>query len=122
MTFDRFYSIIRPHKAASFNTTKRARITITCVILECIFFNIPHWFVTGHDGWLCLPFGNKLAMKMWYSQFYYWLSFSIQYAIPLIFLLSMNGVIIHTLHTRMGSAKDEKSLGEEQSQGQGQNS
>ena len=63
MTFDRFYSIIRPHKAASFNTTKRAKITISCVVFESIFINIPHWFVTGHDEWLCLPFGNKLAKK-----------------------------------------------------------
>ena len=28
MTFERFYSIIRPHKAASFNTVKRAKIII----------------------------------------------------------------------------------------------
>ena len=112
MTFDHLYSIIRPHKAASFNTTKRA---ISCIVFESIFFNIPHWFVTGHDEWLCLPFGDKLAMKKWYSQFYYWLSFSIQYAIHTsIFLLIMNGVIIHTLHARMGSAIDYKSLGEGQ--------
>ena len=30
MTFDRFYSIIKPHKAASVNTVTRAKITTTC--------------------------------------------------------------------------------------------
>ena len=28
MTFEHFYSIIRPHKAASFNTVQRAKIII----------------------------------------------------------------------------------------------
>ena len=101
MTFDRFYSIVRPHKAASFNTVKRAKITIACAVFVSILFNIPHLFVSMNDGWLCLPFGNRIAMKKWYSQFYYWLSFGVQYAIPFISLLSMNCVIIHTLRNRM---------------------
>ena len=33
MTFERFYSIIRPHKAASFNTVKKAKITIMCIVV-----------------------------------------------------------------------------------------
>ena len=36
MTFERFYSIIRPHKAASFNTVMKAKIIIVCV-LYCAF-------------------------------------------------------------------------------------
>ena len=42
MTFDRFYSIIMPHKAASFNTVKRAKMTILCIVLFSIVYNIPH--------------------------------------------------------------------------------
>ena len=42
MTFDRFYSIIMPHKAASFNTVKRAKFTVMCIILFSILYHIPH--------------------------------------------------------------------------------
>ena len=105
MTFDRFCSIIRPHKAASFNRVKRAKITIVCAVFINIVFNTPHWFVTMNAGWLCLPFGNRLAMEKWYCQFYYWVSFAVQYAIPFVSLLSMIGVIIHTLGNRMRIVK-----------------
>ena len=100
MTFDRFYSIIRPHKAVSFNTVKRAKITILCIIILSILCNIPHFFITSYDGPLCLPFADMVAMAKWYSQFYYWFSFVIQFALPLVLLLAMNSVIIHTLRNR----------------------
>ena len=116
MTFDRFYSIIRPHKAASFNTIKRAKITIFCIYLFSISFNIPHWFTTFNIGWLCLPFGNKLVMSKSYSQFYYWASFVLQFAFPFVSLLIMNSVIIHTLRNRTKIVKSE----EGHNKGQGQ--
>ena len=37
MTFERVYSIIRPHKAASFNTMKRATITIFCYCCDSYY-------------------------------------------------------------------------------------
>ena len=37
MTFERFYSIIKPHKAVAFNTVKRAKITIlSCILISVI--------------------------------------------------------------------------------------
>ena len=127
MTFDRFYSfysIIRPHKAASFNTVKRAQITIVCIIVISIIFNIPHWFVTMNDGWLCVPFSNRQVMDKWYSKVFYWLSFAFQYAIPFVSLLSMNCVIIHTLCNRMRPVKRQHVMsgGQELDKGQGQSS
>ena len=98
MTFDRFYSIIRPHKAASFNTVKRAKITIICVVTFCIMFNIPHLFISSHDGSQCLPYGKN--MQYLHTQFYYWVSFNINFALPFVLLLIMNCVIIYTLHNR----------------------
>ena len=41
MTFERLYSITRPHKAASFNTVKRAKITIMSIVF-LQFFTIFH--------------------------------------------------------------------------------
>ena len=101
MTFDRFYSIIRPHKAASFNTVKRAKMTIACIVIFSLLFNIPHFFINSHQGWLCLPFGNVIAMAKSYFQFYYWMSLSLQFLLPFFLLLIMNSFIIRTLQKRL---------------------
>ena len=99
MTFDRFYSIIRPHKAASFNTVKRAKIIIMGIVIFSIIFNIPHFYTSSNQGWLCLPFGDVVAMAKPIFKFYYWLSFSLQFGIPFALLLIMNSYIIHILKT-----------------------
>ena len=39
MTFERFYGIIKPHKAVSFNTVKRAKITM-CVLYRSVYYII----------------------------------------------------------------------------------
>ena len=101
MTFDRFNSIIRPHKAASFNTVQRAKITILCIVVFSLLFNIPHFFISSNQGWLCLPFGNVVAMAKGYSQFYYWLSLTLQFLMPFVLLLTMNSFIIRTLQKRV---------------------
>ena len=113
MTFDRFYSIIMPHKAASFNTVKRTKITILCISVFGILFSIPHWFLSWHQSWLCLPFGHTVNMEKIHSQIYYWISFMLSFASPFALLLTMNCFIIHTLRTRMGK-KLNKSNGEGQ--------
>ena len=98
MTFDRFYSIIRPHKAASFNTVKRAKITIVCISMFSIFYNIPHLFISTHENWQCFPYGK--AMEKPYGQLYYFFSFAVNYAVPFVLLLIMNSVIIHKIRNR----------------------
>ena len=50
MTFERFYSIIQPHKAASFNTVKRAKIIIACSVIFSVIYNVPHVFTTTNEG------------------------------------------------------------------------
>ena len=98
MTFDRFYSIIKPYKAAAFNTTRRAKVTIICIVIFCFVFNLPHLFVSSHENWQCLPYGK--ATEVSYGLFYYWLSLVVNYALPFILLLSMNSVIIHKIRNR----------------------
>ena len=95
MTFDRFYSIIRPHKAASFNTVKRARITIASVIIISILFNIPYLYAITYVDRNCLADQSKI-----WQAFYHWLNYVTQFAIPFVLLLCMNSVIIHTLRKR----------------------
>ena len=99
MTFDLFYSIVRPHKAASFNTVKRTRIIIISSLVFSVRLNIPHLFVNDHEGWQCTPFGR--AKTQVYGEFFYWFSSVVGFVIPFVFLLTMNIVIIHKLRTRL---------------------
>ena len=99
MTFERFYSIIRPHKAASFNTVKRAKITIVGIVLGSIIFNIPHWFATLSVGKQCIPYTKGRQYII--GEIYYWVNNVINLFIPFILLIIMNSVIIHTLRRRL---------------------
>ena len=99
MTFDRFYSIIKPHRAASFNTTKRAKITVLCIIIFSSVFNVPHLFMTAIEGRQSVPLGKGMDKPL--GLLYYWMSFSISYALPLVALLLMNSFIIQTLRKRL---------------------
>ena len=117
MTFERFYSIIRPHKSASVNTVYRAKITIVCILILSIFFNIPHLKTTLQVNRQCVPFGR--SKENLEGQVYYWLSLVINFFLPFVLLLTMNTVIIHTLRTRLRFNNIAKSL-QGQSTGQGQ--
>ena len=98
MTFDHFYSIIRPHKAASFNTVKRAKITIVCIVVFSLLYNIPHMFITAVEGRQAVPFGKGMGQLA--GQLYFWLSFTVNFALPFVLLLVMNSFIIYTIRNR----------------------
>ena len=114
MTFDRFYSIIRPHKAASFNTFKRAKMTIVCIVVFSVLLNVPQLYQTEAEGKSCIPNGKGRGSV--YGQFYYWLSFILTFVFPFNSLLAMNCVIINTLRQRSFNH-----LPRGHSKGQGQN-
>ena len=98
MTFDRFYGIIRPHKAASFNTLRKAKIIIICSVIFSIAYNTPHIFISSEQGGQCVPYGK--AMNAVAGQVYYWLSYVTNFVLPFILLLIMNSFIIHTIRNR----------------------
>ena len=98
MTFERFYSIIKPHKASSFNTVKRAKMKIICIIILSIVFNIPHLYIAAENGRSCIPFGNAIQTVL--GQFYYWILLIVNFALPFVLLLAMNCFIIHTIRQR----------------------
>ena len=98
MTFEHFYSKIRPHKAVSFNMVNRAKITIVCIILFTVLFNIPHLFTTTHEGRQSVPFGT--GMEYIQGQLFYWAYMFFNFVVPFILLLIMNSVVIHTLRKR----------------------
>ena len=116
MTFERFYSIIMPHKAASFNTIKKAWIIIIGVIILSILFHIPHLFISDSNGRFCVA--NRISAVNVFGAIYYWLSLVVSFAFPFVSLLIMNSFIIHTLRQRskMGLTRSDN-----QGQNEGQN-
>ena len=119
MTFDRFYSIIRPHKAASFNTVKRAKITIFCIYIISIIYNLPQAILVVGETYECVPYGKASFVS--YGMPYYWLSFVIHYALPFVLLLCMNSVIIHKIRSRRFGERtnNNKFQGHRQGEGHG---
>ena len=118
MTFDRFYSIIRPHKAASFNTVKRAKITIGTCVMFSITYNSPHIFISSEQGGQCIPYGRALRRVI--GQFYYWLNYATNFVLPFILLLVMNSFIINAIRQR-SKFYVTRSLNQGQSYSEGQN-
>ena len=118
MTFQRFYSIVQPHKAASFNTVKRAKITIACIVIFSFIFRFPHLFAKYFRGKYCIPY-EKILDKM-SGKFYYWLTFLLNFIIPFVSLVIMNSVIIRTLYKRSKSNLTEATDTRHENQGQDQ--
>ena len=98
MTFERFYSIIRPHKAASFNTLKRAKIIVSCIFMFSFSHYSPYLYLCGNNGRMCIP--NRFANVNIYGTIFTWVSEVISFVLPFVLLLIMNTVIIHTLRQR----------------------
>ena len=120
MTFERFYSIIRPHKAALFNTVKRAKVTILCIVIFFMIFNIPRIFLGKMEGLQCVPYGQG---STFWSELYFYTETIISVIFPFISLLCMNSVIIYTLKTRSNafvSKSEHKGYVENKGKGQGQ--
>ena len=98
VTFEHLYSIMRPHKAASFNTVKRAKIIIVCIFVFYLTYSIPYLFVAGHNGISCVL--NRYASSHILGEMYHWLTNVFNFIFPFPSLLAMNSVIIHTLRKR----------------------
>ena len=97
MTFDRLYSIVMPHKAASFNSVRRAQITIIIIVFICFFWTLPQLFLGDNSDKNCVPYAKATTPL---GQIYYWLYTIFFFPIPFVLLLTMNSIIIHTLRKR----------------------
>ena len=113
MTFERSYSIIRPHKAAAFNTIKRAKVTIVCIVLFSVFYSIPHLFMTSVTEYTCLVYFK--GMDWLAGRIYFYSGWFVSLGFPFVSLLTMNCIIIHRLCNRS------KPLITHRSEKQGQN-
>ena len=102
MTFERFYSIIKPHKAASFNTVQRAKIAIASIVIFSFLYHIPHLFIKSDLHGQCVPYSGVIHKD--YGKFYHLLTFTLSYILPYLFLIMMHSLIIHTLRMRSNLA------------------
>ena len=98
MTFERFYSIVQPHKAASFNTVRKARIIVSFIFMYGFLYSTPYLVIASNDGRLCIP--NAIAADNVLGEVYGWLTETILFVFPFLSLLIMNSVIIHSLRNR----------------------
>ena len=79
-------------------------------------YNIPHIFVTLHEGRACVPLGNAVQTDI--GLFYYWFSLIVHFALPFVLLLTMNCVIIHAIRTRSHLGSTRSAQGQGQKNGQ----
>ena len=114
VTFERFYSIIRPHKAASFNTVKKAKITIGCIVIISVIGNVVWVSMTQALGRECMIVSHDNL-----SLIVYLLGTILSYLLPFVFVIIMNSFIIYTLRQRFKN-KLTRSEGQGQTQSQGQ--
>ena len=113
MTFERLYSIITPHKAASFNTVKRARTIIICIFIFYFIYGIPFLFIAIHNVISCIL--NIFASNNVLGGLYHWMTEVLGFIFPFLSLLIMNSLIIYSLRKRT------KLMSQTQDQTEGQN-
>ena len=120
MTFECFYSIIRPHKAALFNMVKRAKISIVCIILFSIGYNSLLWLLSSQvfgKSRNCYAYAHAMSSIPGYI--YYWSANILHFILSFLLFLMMNTVIIYTLSNRSKFRSECQGHGQSQSQGQG---
>ena len=93
MTLDKYIAIRWPHKAAMYSTPERAKMTTVCLYIFTFIYNIPHLFLSGMIGELCVSYGISSI----FSKVHSWLSFVLNAIIPFTLLIHMNFVIMKTV-------------------------
>ena len=97
MTLDKYIAIKWPHRAATYSTPRRTKITISAIITSIAIFNLPHFFITAVVAGNCYGFSVKSIITKIYS----WLTIILNAVVPFTLLIHMNYVIVKTVrHSR----------------------
>ena len=96
MTFDKFFAIRFPHKSASFNTPRRAKIVVTIIVVFSIIFNLPQFYVTVLVNGICIPYARQGT----WNQIFMFVSFIFNAVGIFGALIIMNGFIISAVRGR----------------------
>ena len=90
MTIDKYVAIKWPHKAATYSTPTRTIAISLGVIICALCYNIPHLFSSNLIKNLCVGY----ALGGTITKIYSWISFLVNFIIPLSMLIHMNYAII----------------------------
>ena len=90
MTIDKFIAVKWPHKAAVYNSSKRAKVIAIGIFVSVVIYNIPHIFLTRVIGNVCFASATEGIITKVYS----WVSFVFNAVIPFTVLIYMNTVIV----------------------------
>ena len=94
MTVDKYIAIKWPHKAATYNTPKRATLIVVILQICIIIYNVPHLFLSSTVGDnKCFAYSNSSIISRVHS----WFSFVLNAVIPFTLLIHMNFVIVKTV-------------------------
>ena len=96
LTFDKFFAIRFPHKSASFNTPRRAKIVVTIIVIFSVTFNLPQFYVTMLIDGVCMPYARD---DIW-NQIFMFVSFVFNAVGIFGALIIMNGFIISAVRGR----------------------
>ena len=67
MTIDKYIAIKWPHRAATYSTPRRAKITVICIYICVVTYNIPHVFISQLTGDVCLGYAIGGVITKVYS-------------------------------------------------------
>ena len=93
MTVDKYIAVKWPHKAAVYNTPRRALITSIVIYICVVSYNIPNIFISTLIGNECIGYAKGGAITKVYSLF----AFSTNGVLALILLSYFNCVIVQTV-------------------------
>ena len=114
MTFDKYIAIKWPHKAATFSTPRRAKLTIMGILICVLVYNIPHLFLSRMFGDVCIAYAaGGIIMKV-----YSWMTFSLNGAVAIVVLIYMNYVIVKKVRSSRKMFRDNEGQGQQKGQGQ----
>ena len=96
MSADRCIAVTRPLHASSICTVRRARISVIVLVICMLMINI-HFLFTHY-----LSQDNDCISDEYYNTFHRqvwpWIDAAVYSAIPFIFLLTINSIIVHSLY------------------------
>ena len=93
MTLDKYIAIRWPHKAAVHSTPRRAKVITVGLYIFTFVYNIPHLFLSGMIGEVCISYGISSV----FSRVHSWFSFVLNAIIPFTLLIYMNFIIVKTM-------------------------
>ena len=93
MTVDKYIAIKWPHRAATYSTSRRAKMITVGLSLCALCYNCPHLFLSRVIGGQCIAYSVDKLITLVYS----WFSFVLNALIPFTLLINMNYVIVKTV-------------------------